>query len=165
LRALSPGRPLLLDAAAMGAVLRLGTQDGPLCITPHAGEMAHLSGADKARVLADPQRAASEAAQRWPAMVVLKGATTVIASRGVGTWRHDGGNMGLATAGSGDVLAGVLAGLVARGASLEQAAAWAVSLHAQAGERLAQRMGGLGYLASELPAELPALLQRLGAAC
>lgn len=165
LRALSPGRPLLLDAAAMGAVLRLGTQDGPLCITPHAGEMAHLSGADKARVLADPRRAASEAAQRWPATVVLKGATTVIASRGVGTWRHDGGNMGLATAGSGDVLAGVLAGLVARGASLEQAAAWAVSLHAQAGERLAQRMGGLGYLASELPAELPALLQRLGAAC
>jgi hydroxyethylthiazole kinase-like uncharacterized protein yjeF len=164
LRALAPGRPLLLDAAAMGAVLRLGAEGGPLCITPHAGEMAHLSGASKDLVLADPQRAAGEAAQRWPAVIVLKGATTLIASRDTGAWRHDGSNIGLATAGSGDVLAGALVGLVARGASLEQAAAWAVSLHAQAGERLAQRVGGLGYLASELPGELPALLQRLGAA-
>jgi NAD(P)H-hydrate repair Nnr-like enzyme with NAD(P)H-hydrate dehydratase domain len=70
----------------------------------------------------------------------------------------------LATSGSGDVLAGILAGLVARGAALEQAAAWGVALHARAGERLARRLGTLGYLARELPGEVPQVMASLGGA-
>jgi NAD(P)H-hydrate repair Nnr-like enzyme with NAD(P)H-hydrate dehydratase domain len=69
--------------------------------------------------------------------------------------------MGLATSGSGDVLAGVIAGLVARGTEAAHAAAWGVHLHALAGERLSRRVGPLGFLARELPAEIPPLMSEL----
>jgi NAD(P)H-hydrate repair Nnr-like enzyme with NAD(P)H-hydrate dehydratase domain len=78
-------------------------------------------------------------------------------------WRHEGGNAGLGVSGSGDVLAGLITGLAARGATLEQAAAWGVRLHARAGERLAGRLGVLGYLARELAIEVPALMASLAA--
>ena len=68
---------------------------------------------------------------------------------------------GLATSGSGDTLAGVIGGLAARGATLEQACAWGVVLHARAGERLARRLGPVGYLARELAAEMVAVLAAL----
>ena len=68
--------------------------------------------------------------------------------------------MGRAVSGSGDVLAGIVAGLASRGASAEQAAVWGVALHALAGERLASRTGPLGYLARDLSAEVPALMHR-----
>jgi ADP-dependent NAD(P)H-hydrate dehydratase len=77
-------------------------------------------------------------------------------------WQHEGGNVGLAISGSGDTLAGIIAGLAARGATLEQATAWGVLLHAQAGEKLAQRIGALGYLAREIADEVPRLLDTLG---
>jgi len=154
--------PLLLDACALGAVKdRVGTGGPPLLITPHAGEMAHLMERDKDEVARDPGAVAREAAQRWGAVVALKGAITHVASPDGRVWRHEGGNAGLGTSGSGDVLAGLIAGLAARGAPLEQAAAWGVRLHARAGERLAARMGPLGYLARELSYEVPMLLELL----
>lgn len=156
-----PQVPTVLDAAALGAVVRERLPGEPVLITPHAGEMAHLSGQPKNTLLADPDSAASAAAHGWNAIVALKGATTVIADPQGRLWRHDGGNVGLATAGSGDVLAGLIAGFAARGAPLAQAAAWGVVVHARAGDRLAQRMGGVGFLASELAAEVPALLHEL----
>jgi ADP-dependent NAD(P)H-hydrate dehydratase len=134
----------------------------PVIVTPHAGEMAHLTGGDKRDILADPDRFAISAAERWNAVVALKGARTVIATPGDGKlWQHEGGNIGLATSGSGDTLAGIVAGLAARGATLAQAACWGVALHARAGERLAARFGVLGYLAREIPAEVPALMEAL----
>ena len=75
-------------------------------------------------------------------------------------WRHVGGQL-LGTSGSGDVLAGIIVGLAARGAPLAQAAVWGVALHARAGRALAERMGPLGYLAGELPAEIPMLMHKL----
>ncbi|MET0333684.1 MAG: NAD(P)H-hydrate dehydratase [Rhizobacter sp.] len=156
-----PDVPTILDAVAMGAASKELMPDTPVLLTPHAGEMAHLSGEAKERILDDPERAARDAARVWNAVVALKGATTVIADPGGRQWRHEGGNVGLATAGSGDVLAGLIAGFVARGATLAQAAAWGVAVHAQAGERLVARLGGVGFLASELPGEVPALLQSL----
>jgi ADP-dependent NAD(P)H-hydrate dehydratase len=156
--------PTVLDAAAIGAVTRLPARNLPVLITPHAGEMAHLSGCSKESVLADPHAAARQAAQRWNAIVALKGARTFIARPDGRSWVHDGGNVGLATSGSGDVLAGLIAGLVARGAPLEQAAAWGVALHGRAGDRLAARIGSLGYLARELAAEVPALLDSMAPA-
>jgi ADP-dependent NAD(P)H-hydrate dehydratase len=158
---------VLLDANAMGALLY--PQNGapppfrfnvPVLLTPHAGEMAHLTGIPKDDICAAPDRHALEAAERWNAVVALKGARTIIASPGGDRWQHEGGNIGLATSGSGDVLAGIIAGLAARGADLTQAASWGVALHARAGERLAERLGKLGYLARELPDEIPALLEQ-----
>ncbi len=149
---------------------RFGPQGGPVrqapqvLFTPHAGEMAHLTAATKESVVAEPCSAARSAAARWRAVVALKGACTYIASAQGQVWSHVGGNNGLAISGSGDTLAGIIAGLAARGASLEQAAAWGVTLHARAGEELARRVGPLGYLARELAAEVPALMVALGAA-
>ncbi|MBA2962603.1 MULTISPECIES: NAD(P)H-hydrate dehydratase [Ramlibacter] len=153
------GRRLVLDAAAMDAAMA-GPFPEPVLLTPHAGEMAHLTGAGKQAVLADPATAAWEAARRWNAVVAVKGAATVLATPDGRCWRHEGGNCGLATSGSGDTLAGAIAGLCARGATLEQACAWGVVLHAQAGDRLAARRGAVGYLAREIP---DAMLEALNA--
>jgi ADP-dependent NAD(P)H-hydrate dehydratase len=160
--------PVVLDARAM-AVARGTTSarrasvrfEQPVILTPHAGEMAHLTGADKDQIAKLPLDAARGAAYRWNAIVALKGATTFIASPDGRAWKHEGGNIGLAVSGSGDTLAGIIAGLAARGAALEQAAAWGVWLHARAGERLARRLGPLGYLARELAAEIPAIMAAL----
>lgn len=157
--------PLILDAGAM--CVAAGDNcihfDSPVLLTPHAGELAGLTGEDKQDIAADPQAAARAAAERLHAVVALKGSTTVIAAPDGGMWLHTGGNTGLAISGSGDVLAGLIAGLAARGATLEQAAAWGVALHAMAGEQLALRHGPLAYLAREISAEVPALLRALSA--
>ena len=152
---------LVLDAAAMAAV-----HDAPsgarLLVTPHAGEMAKLTGAAKSEVLGAAGAMAADAAQRWQAVVALKGASTFVASPDGRMWCHVNPNPGLAMSGSGDTLAGAIAGLAARGATLEQAAAWGVVLHADAGERLARRGSGLGFLARELPAQIADLLPHVG---
>ena len=95
-------------------------------------------------------------------MVAVKGPSTVIDSPDGSEWLHEGGNCGLATSGSGDTLAGAIGGLCARGASPAQACAWGVALHARAGQRLADRLGPLGFLAREIPGEVPALMHELG---
>ena len=154
-------RPVILDALAMNAVPTMPRLAQPVLLTPHAGEMAHLRGISKEALLADPQHAALEAAREWNAVVAVKGASTLIAASDGSRWRHDCGHEGLATSGSGDVLAGLIAGLAARQAPLEQACAWGVVLHAMAGRELARRLGPLGYLARELPGEIPRLMRRL----
>ena len=166
------GVTVILDAAAMGVVCGDGADGGKgegflgrygarVLLTPHAGEMAHLSGASKEDVAADPQGMALRMAQRWQATVALKGPVTNIATPDGRLWRHEGGNVGLAASGSGDTLAGIVVGLAARGAPLEQAGAWGVALHARAGDRLAQRTGPLGFLTRDLAAEVPMLMHAL----
>jgi hydroxyethylthiazole kinase-like uncharacterized protein yjeF len=151
---------VVLDALAMNVAQRLTPFAQPVLLTPHAGEMAHLTGASKEEISAEPQAAALDAARRWNAVVALKGATSVLATPDGRLWRHDGGEAGLATSGSGDTLAGIIGGLAARGATPEQACAWGIVLHAEAGARLAST-GALGFLARELPAEVPAVLHEL----
>lgn len=155
------GIPVVLDALAMGVVARLGRFAQPVALTPHAGEMAHLSGATKEAIEDDAAVRARDAARRWHAIVALKGAATHVAMPDGRLWLHEGGNAGLATSGSGDTLAGIVTGLAARGAALEQACVWGIALHAAAGNALAARLGPLGYLARELPAEIPRLMQAL----
>lgn len=155
---------LILDAAAID-VLRtdetlLAPLDGRAVLTPHAGEMASLLGVKKAAVEAAPAELALGAAGRFGAVVVLKGSTSWIATPEGALYRYDGGNVGLATSGSGDTLAGIVAGLSARGAPPLEAVAWGVYLHGSAGRALARRMGELGFLARELLAEIPPLLRR-----
>ncbi len=152
---------LILDAAAMDVASAGEGAEGSL-LTPHAGEMAHLLNVSKAEILAHPEVHARGAAQRWNCTVALKGATTFVATADGRGWRHDSQNPGLGTSGSGDTLAGIVAGLAARGAALEQAAVWGVALHARAGAALASKFGPLGYLAGELLAEVPRLMSILG---
>ncbi|MDQ6620471.1 MAG: NAD(P)H-hydrate dehydratase [Pseudomonadota bacterium] len=153
---------LVLDAYAMSVVGRAKMRSGArVLLTPHAGELAHLTGVSKEGVVADPIRAAVNAAKAYNATIALKGATTIIATPQRRVWRHEGGGAGLATSGSGDTLAGLTAGFAARGASLEQAAVWGVAVHARAGERLATRIGPLGFLAREIAVEVPRLLNDL----
>jgi ADP-dependent NAD(P)H-hydrate dehydratase len=166
------GVNVILDAAAMGVVCEaeeiggkgagfLGRYGARVLLTPHAGEMAHLSGATKEEVADDPEGIARRMAQRWQATVALKGPVTHIATPDGRVWKHEGGNFGLAASGSGDTLAGLIGGFAARGMLPLQACAWAVLLHARAGAALAQHYGPLGYLARELSAEVPALVQAI----
>ncbi len=158
--------PMILDALAMDALVSgvdgaaPGLVGTPVLLTPHAGEMAHLMDMPKTAVQAEPEAAAQAAAARLGAAVALKGPCTWLVNTVGQGLRHEGGSANLAASGSGDVLAGLIAGLCARGAPLMQAAAWAVWLHAHAGRRLARQHGELGSLASELPPLIPGLMQR-----
>ncbi len=129
-------------------------------ITPHAGEMATLLDVDADEVLAEPQSIALGAAKDLGVVVVLKGDVTYIATPDGECFVNRAGNLGLGTSGSGDTLAGVIAGLGARGATPAQAAAWGVHVHAKAGDVLARTIGPLGYLARELLDEIPRLVGR-----
>lgn len=156
------GRTVVLDAAAIAAASQLEeavrAHEGRIVLTPHPGEMAKLMGCDEARVAASPAAIVREAADRFAAVIVLKGPETHIACPGDDMLRYSGGGPGLATGGSGDALAGVIGGLLARGASPRVAAAWGVWLHGEAGRCLAERIGPLGFLGRELPGEIPALM-------
>ncbi len=149
--------PLVLDAAALSAASAVQTPH--VVLTPHAGEMAALLGVEKEAVEADPLDAALTAATRFRAVVALKGAKTLIVDPDREMVLYPGGGAGLGTSGSGDVLAGAIVGLLARGASPFQAAAWGVYLHGEAGRRLAARLGPLGFLAREIADEFPEILR------
>ena len=154
-------RPVVLDACAMDVVMAIGRFDQPVLLTPHAGEMAHLRGIGKDEVTRDPQRIALSAASRWNAVVALKGAETWVATPDGRCWRHIADLPGLATSGSGDVLAGLIVGFAARDATLEQSCAWGVVMHALAGRELSRQVGPLGYLARELPGVVPKLMNAI----
>jgi len=152
---------VVLDALAMDVVLDMRRFERPPLLTPHAGEMAHLTGFARVALGVGRDLLAREAALRWNAVVALKGATTIVATPDGDCWRLTSQQAGLGTSGSGDVLAGLIVGLAARGATLAQAATWAVALHASAGAVLAARRGPVGYLASELAAEVPSMMEKL----
>jgi ADP-dependent NAD(P)H-hydrate dehydratase len=134
---------------------------GRAVLTPHAGEMATLLGIEKDAVAADALGVARRAASELRAVVALKGATTYVVAPGGEAYCYDGGAVGLATSGSGDVLAGLVAGLLARGADPLRAAAWGVYLHGEAGNALASARGRIGYLARELADEVPWIMDGL----
>lgn len=153
---------LVLDAAAVAGATHFAEatriHQGRIVLTPHPGEMCGLMECDEARVADDPAGIAQQAAERFGATVTLKGPETWIASPDEDALRYPGGGPGLATGGSGDVLAGIIGGLLARGTPPRVAAAWGVWLHGEAGRRLAERIGPLGFLGRELVAEIPALM-------
>lgn len=156
---------LVFDAMALGELedhrQRLRARTRPAVLTPHLGEMARLRDCDVAKIEADRPAAALEAAATYNAVVVLKCDHTLIAEPGGGLYRYAGGGVGLATGGSGDVLAGIVAGLAARGAEALDAALWAVWLHGEAGKRCAREIGTMGFLARELLPRIPKLLESL----
>lgn len=151
-------RTVVIDAGALDGFKNNDGAAAVPVITPHLGEMASLIGTTAEAIGQRAADIAMEFAQSSGAIVVLKGATTHIAAPDGRLWIHTRGSVGLGTSGSGDVLAGVITGLAARGAAPEQAAVWGVYLHGRAGAALTRRHGLVGYLAREISAEIPALL-------
>ncbi len=158
----------VLDAAALHNLREhagdIGACGGRAIITPHAGEMAKLLDRSRESIEEDPLQAAREACDLLRCVVVMKGSETNIVAPGERSWLFKGGTVGLATSGSGDVLAGLVVGLLARGAEPERAALWGVFLHGEAGRRLGEREGPLGFLSRDLAAEVPALMRETSSA-
>jgi ADP-dependent NAD(P)H-hydrate dehydratase len=154
-----PDCAVVIDAACIGglsASKRLGNQT---VLTPHSGEMAALFGVSKETVEEAPAKFAVEAAAALDAVMVMKGATTFIATPDE-LFSYCAGDVGLATSGSGDVLSGIITGLLVRGIAPDQAAVWGVAAHGAAGNALAKKVGGIGFLARELLDEIPRAILR-----
>ena len=160
--------PLVIDADGLNALAdspraraRLGTHR---VLTPHPGELSRLTGRTIGAIEADRTAAARKAAKEWGAIVVLKGAHTLVA--------HPDGRVSedphevpaLATGGTGDVLSGIIGGLIAQGSDPFSAAVTGVYIHAAAGRRISQRIGESGLLAGDLLMEIPLVMNilRLG---
>lgn len=157
---LPPELPVVLDAYAASGLPALN-QDcasrlaGRVVVTPNEHELGFLVGDEASDD--DVPAGISKVVERFGAVVACSG---WVASQD-GFWRVATGDTGLGTSGSGDVLAGAVAGLVTRGAPMDQAVVWGVYSHAAAGDRLASEFGRVGYLAGELLAELPLVLASL----
>jgi hydroxyethylthiazole kinase-like uncharacterized protein yjeF len=156
-------RPLVLDAAALGclapraAALRAWT--GGAILLPHSREMARLLDCEAAQVEADPLAAARRAASDYGAIALIKGQYSHVAAPDGRAFRFEGGGIGLATSGSGDVLAGIVGGLCARGLDPLAATLWGVWLHGEAGRILSGRVGRIGFLAREIVDLVPGLME------
>jgi ADP-dependent NAD(P)H-hydrate dehydratase len=153
---------VVLDAASVACASAhadlIRAHGGRIVMTPHHGEMAACIDCKMDRVDADPEAVARDAAEHFGAVIVLKSSHTLVAAPGMEPLLFPGGGVGLATGGSGDVLAGIIAGLLSRGAEPQVAAAWGVWLHGQAGAVLASKIGRVGFLARELLPEVPRLM-------
>jgi hydroxyethylthiazole kinase-like uncharacterized protein yjeF len=156
--ALDAGVPLVLDADALNLIgasktlqARLPKRSAPSVLTPHPAEAARLLGRATAAVQSDRIKAALELAQRYQAVIVLKGNGSIIANPD-GTWLiNTSGNPGMASAGMGDVLTGMIASLLAQGANARDATVAAVWLHGAAADSLAaQDQGPLGITAGDV---------------
>lgn len=130
-------------------------------LTPHPGEMARLTGLSVDEIQKDRLNIAKKFAEEWGQVVVLKGANTVIASPFGEVAVSPFANPVLATAGTGDVLAGVISGMLAQGLEPFDAAAVGVYLHAVAGEILREKIGNTGTLASDLLPFLPLAIRHI----
>lgn len=153
-------QPMVVDADAIIALKGLKKPAKPaeewkLVLTPHPGEMAGLLGTSIKEVQADRKQTALTAAKKLGAVVVLKGHHTVTASPSGRVRVNETGNPGMATAGMGDVLAGVIAALIGQGLGLFDAAAAGVHVHGLAGDLAAKKVGQVSLTASDVLVALP----------
>jgi ADP-dependent NAD(P)H-hydrate dehydratase len=167
---LPPDIPVVLDAFALGVlpdVAEIKTCRNRVVLTPNQEEADRLLDARRGDAEADGEpgetdegSAVARIAEEFGAVVTCQG---WISEPAGARWRISTGHSGLGTSGSGDVLAGAITGLLARGATLAQATCWGTHLHAAAGDRLAARIGALGFLARELVDQLPLVMTELHA--
>jgi NAD(P)H-hydrate epimerase len=157
--------PLVIDADAINTLAKTPNWWQKLAddaiLTPHLGEMARLVGVSAEEVQADRIGIAKQVASKWHKTLVLKGAYSVICAPDGRDRISPVANAGLASAGTGDVLAGAITGLLAQGLALFDAAALGVFLHVQAGEIVKSRLGDTGMLASDLLPALPQVIKNL----
>ncbi len=156
---------LVLDADALNILSSIPDwwqrlPDGAI-LTPHPGEMSRLCGLSIEEVQADRSGIARRFAGKWRKTIVLKGAHTIIAAPDGSCRISPFANPGLATAGTGDVLAGAIAGLLAQGLSLSDAACLGVYLGCEAGEMIGNMLGDAGMIASDLLPALPVVIKQL----
>lgn len=155
---------LALDAALLHSLSPLDECDpqretAPVLL-PHAGELASLLDCDEEEIAADPIRSGHRAAGLYRSVVLVKGVTSHVVHPDGRAWTYSGGAPGLGVSGSGDTLAGIVGGLLARGTEPLNALLWGVWLHGEAGAALAKKVGPIGFLAREIADEIPALLPR-----
>ena len=154
--------PLVLDAAALGCLAdmegKVRAWGGGTTLLPHSREMARLLECAPEEVEIDPLGAVRRAAARYDAVALVKGRFSFVAAPDGRAFCFEGGGVGLATSGSGDVLAGLVGGLAARGADALTATLWGVWLHGEAGRILTERVGRVGFLAREIADLVPGLL-------
>lgn len=157
--------PTVIDGDGLNILSKKGEWweklNGEVILTPHPGEMARLTGASVKKIQADRINVAQYFAHKWDKIVVLKGANTVIASPTGQVHLSLFANPALATAGTGDVLAGVITGLLAQGLNLFDSASVGVYIHGLAGETLRKKIGNTGVLAGDLLPVLPQVLANL----
>ena len=146
------------------AVDQVRRAKSPAILLPHADEMASLLDCSAEEVEADPLEHGRACAERYGAVTLVKGPRSHVVAPDGRAWLFEGGSPGLGVSGSGDTLAGIVGGLLARGADPLTALLWSVLLHGEAGARLSQSVGQIGFLAREIPDQIPALLDRKRAA-
>ncbi len=155
--------PVVLDADGINLIAEdpaiLRRAKAPLILTPHPGEMARLTGVPKEVLATRRVDLARSFAKDFGVILVLKGARTVIADPGGRCWINTTGNPGMATAGTGDLLTGMLAGLVAQGMKPLAAAQAAVYLHGLCGDQAARRLGERSLMARDLLQEVPGIIK------
>jgi NAD(P)H-hydrate epimerase len=160
-----PAMPIIIDADALNVLAK--TADWPsklfldAILTPHPGEMSRLTGISIEEIQKDRINTAMRFAVEWRKTVVLKGAYTVIASADGRCRVSPFANPGLASAGTGDVLAGIIAGLSAQGLDNFNAACLGVWLHGEAGETVKSELGDTGMLAGDLLPVIPKVIKAL----
>ncbi len=156
---------LVIDADALNIISKLPKWwerlPDNVILTPHPGEMSRLCGLSVEQIQADRMGVAMKFAAEWQKIIVLKGAYTVIAAPDGRCRISPFANPGLASAGTGDVLAGVIAGLAAQGLTLFDAASLGVFLHGKAGEKIKDEMGDAGMIASDLLPALPVMIKEI----
>jgi hydroxyethylthiazole kinase-like uncharacterized protein yjeF len=154
--------PVVIDALGSAYVTRrpegLRHLEGRGVLTLNPGEVAHTLGIEVDRVQEDPVGTSAELAARAQSVVLCGGPEKFVLAPDGECYRVTEGGPGLGTSGSGDVQAGIVTGLLARGAEPLQAAVWGAFLHGAAGDRLAQECGHVGFLAREIPEIVPRLL-------
>ena len=153
---------LAFDAAMLRCLEPLpdNKHSSELILLPHAGELADLLDCGEEAIERDPVGCGHRAAELYRAIVLVKGVASNVVTPDGESWTYEGGAPGLGVSGSGDVLAGIVAGLLARGAEPLNALLWSVWLHGEAGAKLAKKVGAIGFLAREIADEIPALLPR-----
>lgn len=157
--------PFLIDADGLNI---LATEDkwwekfkGDMILTPHPGEMSRLTRLSISDIQNNREKVALEFAKKWNKVVVLKGANTIIATPEGEVFTSPFANPVLATAGTGDVLSGIISGFLSQGLDYKDAAVIGVFIHAQAGESLSRKIGDTGSIASDLLSLIPQIIKKI----
>lgn len=151
---------LALDVAFLKALQPPSEREVAPILLPDADELASMLECDEEQIERDPIGCGLRAAKAYRSIVLVKGPPSHVVCPNGDVWTHERGVPGLGVSGSGDVLAGIVGGLLARGAEPLNALLWGVWLHGEAGAALSRRVGPIGFLAREMAAEIPALLPR-----
>jgi len=156
--------PIVIDADALNALSKntsaLIKNKGIKVLTPHPGEMARLAGFSKEYIETNRLKIAKNFAKKHHCVLLLKGRHTIIAEPQGKTYINKTGNVGMATAGSGDVLTGIIAAFLAQGLSGFDAAKWGAYIHGKAGDLATKKKGKISLIATDIIKSMPTALKK-----